>query len=174
MLVRELRRALGAECVYVCEFVGRGAERARTLAACRVGDRMETFDFPMADSPDAEVALHHPCIYSRGVQEIFPADHRLRDMKAEAWVGVPLSNAEGRADGLLAALWASRRRRSIRTADADHVCATRRGRARCGEAASPVVCAPAGVNVRMISAGKPIAATCPSRRTEPINARSQY
>src|SRR6516165_9699053 len=63
MLVRELRRALGAECVYVCEFLGRQNERARTLAVSRVGDRMETFEFPMTGRPDAEVALCHPCIY---------------------------------------------------------------------------------------------------------------
>jgi signal transduction histidine kinase len=105
LLVREVRRALGAECVYVCEFVGRQNERARTLAASRLGNRMETFEFPMAGSPDAEVALGHLSIYSRGVQELFPADQRLREMKAEAWVGVPLSNAEGRAHGLIGALF---------------------------------------------------------------------
>jgi signal transduction histidine kinase len=105
MLVKHLRRALGAECVYVCEFVGRQAERARTLAACMEGDRMETFEFPMAGSPDAEVALCHPCMYSKGVREMFPADRRLRDLVAEAWVGVPLNNAEGQACGLIAALY---------------------------------------------------------------------
>src|SRR5262249_2421773 len=60
MLVRHLRRALGAGCVYVCEFMGRQNERARTLAACMEGDRMETFELPMAGSPDAEVALRRP------------------------------------------------------------------------------------------------------------------
>src|SRR5262249_45952186 len=82
MLVKHLRRALGAECVYVCEFVGRQTERARTLAACMEGDRMETFDFPLAGSPDAEVALCHPCMCARGVREMFPAGHRLRDLEA--------------------------------------------------------------------------------------------
>ena len=105
MLVRELRRALGAECVYVCEFLGRQNERARTLAAARVADRMETFEFPLAGSPDAEVARCHPCIYAKGVQERFPEDQRLRKMKAEAWVGVRLSDAEGRPHGLIAALF---------------------------------------------------------------------
>ena len=105
MLVKHLRRALGAECVYVCEFVGRQTERARTLAACMEGDRMETFEFPLAGSPDAEVALCHPCMDSKGVREMFPADRRLRDLEAEAWVGVPLNNAEGQACGLIAALY---------------------------------------------------------------------
>jgi signal transduction histidine kinase len=105
MLVRHLRRALGAGCVYVCEFVGRQNERARTLAACMEGDRMETFEFPMAGSPDAEVALRRPYMCSRGVREKFPADDRLRDLEAEAWVGIPLNNSEGQACGLIAALY---------------------------------------------------------------------
>jgi signal transduction histidine kinase len=107
MLVKHLRRALGARCVYVCEFVGRQNERARTLAASMEDDRMESFEFPLAGTPDAEVARArcHLCTYSRGVREMFPADDRLRDLEAEAWVGIPLNNAEGQACGLIAALY---------------------------------------------------------------------
>ncbi|MCU1275591.1 MAG: uncharacterized protein JWO48_3022 [Bryobacterales bacterium] len=105
MLAKELRRALGSECVYIGEFVGRQTKRVRTLAACMKGDRMETFEFPVEGSPDAEVALCNPCMYSREVREMFPADRRLRDLEAEAWVGVPLHNAEGQACGLIAALF---------------------------------------------------------------------
>ena len=36
---------------------------------------------------------------------MFPADDRLRDLEVEAWVGIPLNNAEGRACGLIAALY---------------------------------------------------------------------
>jgi signal transduction histidine kinase len=104
-LVKELRRELDAECVYVGEFVGRQTERARTLAACMEGDRMETFAFPLAGSPDAEVARCHPCTYSRGVRAMFPAHDLLRDLEADAWVGVPLTNADGQACGLIAALY---------------------------------------------------------------------
>src|SRR5260370_13441578 len=105
MLVKHLRRALGAGSVYVCEFVGHHTERARTLAACMEGDRMETFEFPMAGSPDAEVALCHPYMCSSGAREMFPADRWLRDVEAEAWVGVPLNNDEGQACGLIAAVY---------------------------------------------------------------------
>ena len=105
MLVRHLRRALGARCVYVGEFLRLHTERARTVAACMEGDRMETFDFPIAGSPDAEVALRHPFMCSSGVREMFPADRRLSDLEAEAWVGIPLNNAEGQASGLIAAVY---------------------------------------------------------------------
>jgi signal transduction histidine kinase len=105
LLVKHLRRALGAGCVYVSEFVGRQKDRARTVAACMEGDRMETFEFPIAGSPDAEVARRHPYMCSSGVREMFPADRRLRDLEAEAWVGIPLNNAEGQASGLIAAVY---------------------------------------------------------------------
>src|SRR5262245_46077845 len=74
MLVKELRRALGARCVYVGEFVGRQTERVRTLAACMEDDQMRTFEFTVAGSPDAEVALGKPSIYSKDVQQTFPDD----------------------------------------------------------------------------------------------------
>jgi signal transduction histidine kinase len=105
MLVRHLRKALGAGCVYVSEFVGLHTDRARTVAACIEGPRMETFEFPIAGSPDAEVALRQPYMCLRGVREMFPADRLLRDLEAEAWVGVPLNNAEGQVCGLIAAVY---------------------------------------------------------------------
>jgi hypothetical protein len=51
MLVRELRRALGAECVYVCEFMGRQAEWARMLerpAGNATGGRRSSFRWQVA------------------------------------------------------------------------------------------------------------------------------
>src|SRR5262249_31950369 len=88
-----------------CEFMGRQNERARTLAACMEGDRMETFELPMAGSPDAEVALRRPDMCAKGGREKVPAGDRLRDLEAGAWGGVPLNNPEGRACGLIAALY---------------------------------------------------------------------
>lgn len=66
---------------------------------------MEAFEFPLAGSPDAEVARGSPCMYARGVRETFPGDRLLGDLKAEACVGVPLTDSEGRTRGLIAALF---------------------------------------------------------------------
>lgn len=105
MLVKQLAGVPDAECVYVSEFMSGKADRARTLAAC-VGDgRMEAFELPLAGSPTSEVAPGSPCTYARGVRETFPGDRLLGDLKAEACVGVPLTNSEGQARGLIAALF---------------------------------------------------------------------
>jgi hypothetical protein len=105
MLADQLAGALSAKCVYVGEFVRGNTDRVRTLAACGEGDRAEGFEFPLAGSPDAEVALGNPCIYARGVREMFPGDRLLHDLEAEAFVAVPLNDAEGLASGLIATLF---------------------------------------------------------------------
>jgi PAS domain S-box-containing protein len=105
MLANQLAGVLGATCVYIGEFVGGKTNRVRTLAAFVEGGRTEAFEFPLAGSPDAEVAEGNPCMYPRGVREMFPGDRLLHDLESEAWVGVPLNNSEGQACGLIAALY---------------------------------------------------------------------
>jgi len=94
MLVNQLGGVLGSECVYIGEFVGGKTERVRTLAAYVEGSRMQAFELPLTGSPDAEVARGNPCMYATRVREKFPGDPRLRDLEAEAYVGVPLNNAQ--------------------------------------------------------------------------------
>jgi PAS domain S-box-containing protein len=104
-LVQQLRGVLGAECVYVGEFLRGKSDRVRTLAVCVERVRMEPFEYPLAVSPAAEVARGSPRIYARGVRETFPGNRLICDLKAEAWVGVPLQDSEGQASGLIAALF---------------------------------------------------------------------
>jgi len=104
-LTDQLAGAAGANCVYVGEFIKGRTERVRTVAACCEGRRMETREYPLAGTPDATVAMGNPCTYMRGVREAFPEDGFLGDLEIEAFVGVPLSDSEGQACGLLAALY---------------------------------------------------------------------
>ena len=55
--------------------------------------------------PDAEVAKGTPCMYATGALEAFPEDRLLRDLEAQAWVGIPLNNTEGQICGIFAALY---------------------------------------------------------------------
>jgi PAS domain S-box-containing protein len=104
-LATQLARALGADRLYIAEFVSGQVECVRTTAAYVCGEEMETFQMPLAGTPDAEVALDHPRVYSRGIQHLFPSDSRLSEWGAEAYVAHPLSNPEGRPVGLIAVLY---------------------------------------------------------------------
>ena len=69
-LVNQLREVLGAKCVYIGEFVGSKPERVRTLAAFVECKGPDIFEFPLAGSPDAEVAAGNPSMYGlRGAPE---------------------------------------------------------------------------------------------------------
>jgi PAS domain S-box-containing protein len=104
-LVKHLCQALDADCVYVGEFVGGTVERVRTVAACLERDRMEELEFPLAGTPDAEVATGNPCVYSSGVRGLFPSHQLLRQLGVEACVGLPLNDSNGSPSGLIVALF---------------------------------------------------------------------
>jgi signal transduction histidine kinase len=104
-LVHQLAGVLEAKCMYVSELVKGKTNRVRTLATFVEGGRLEAFEFPLEGSPDAEVARGNPSMYPKGVREMFPGDSLLRDLEAEAWVGVPLNNAEGQVSGTIAAIY---------------------------------------------------------------------
>ena len=105
VLAHQLVEVLEAKCVYVSEFVEGKTSRVRPLAFFGDGGRFEAFEFPLAGTPDADVAGGSPYIYPTGVREIFPKDSLLRDLEAEAWVGVPLNSPEGQASGIIAAIY---------------------------------------------------------------------
>ena len=105
MLAHQLAGVLEAKCVYIGEFLGGKADRVRPIAAFVEGGQPEAFEFPLAGSPDAEVGGGGSCVHPKAVREMFPGDSLLRDLEAEAWVGVPLNNAEGQVSGTIAAIY---------------------------------------------------------------------
>jgi two-component system cell cycle sensor histidine kinase/response regulator CckA len=105
MIVKHLCEALDAHCVYIAEFVGGPVARVRTVAACVESEKMEAFEFPLAGSPDPGVASGNTCIYASGVRDLFPSDRRLSDLQAEAFVGLPLPDSQGRTAGLMVAIY---------------------------------------------------------------------
>jgi signal transduction histidine kinase len=104
-LVHQLARVLEAKCVYIGEFGGGKTSRVRALAASVEDGRPEAFEFPLAGSPEADLARGSSYVYPKAAREMFPGDPLLRDLEAEAWVGVPLINSEGQASGVLAAIY---------------------------------------------------------------------
>ncbi|HSD61697.1 MAG TPA: PAS domain S-box protein, partial [Burkholderiales bacterium] len=104
-LVAHLAASLQADHVLVAALAGAANERVRTLAAVTRGTLVDNFEYELADTPCEQVITRSLCCYGAGVQRQYPADAMLRDMGAEAYIGTPLTDSEGRCLGLMAALW---------------------------------------------------------------------
>jgi transcriptional regulator with PAS, ATPase and Fis domain len=107
-LARQLCHTLHADFVLVGALQpgsgGAGGERVRTLAAHTSGGEFPAFEYDLAGTPCAGVVERSLCVYTEGVQRLFPADTQLADMAAEGYAGSPLTNSEGRCLGLICAI----------------------------------------------------------------------
>jgi PAS domain S-box-containing protein len=65
----------------------------------------ENFQFPLSGSPEEEVAAGNSSVIRKDLQETFPADLWLSELKAEACVAIPLNNSESPGTGLIAAFY---------------------------------------------------------------------
>jgi two-component system cell cycle sensor histidine kinase/response regulator CckA len=101
LLTKHLAEELGADSVYVGEFMRGSAAQVRTLALCVDGDVKPNREFPLSGSPEAEVARGDPSIHLSDLQSKFPSDLLLRELKAQACVELPLIDSKQRRPGLI-------------------------------------------------------------------------
>ncbi len=103
-LVRYLASAIGCRYVFLAELMGPAANRVRTLAVWAGGDFAENFEYDLANTPCDKVIDQKFCFHPRNVQTEFPEDLLLKEMEAESYVGIPLTDSSGNCLGLLVAL----------------------------------------------------------------------
>src|SRR5438046_2251414 len=102
-MAKHLAPALEADCVFVGEFTGGHVQRVKTLAVF-AGRDSDNFEFELADSASAQVALGKAILCRAGAQRRFASDQSLAGLHAEAFVGLPLANSEGTPVGVLMAV----------------------------------------------------------------------
>jgi PAS domain S-box-containing protein len=103
-MAKHMAETLAADCVVVAEFLGGQMERCRSLGAWCDG-APATFDYELAGSAAAQIALGRTCQWRSGVQSHFPTDRLLSQTGAEACIGVPLPANGTHALGALMALY---------------------------------------------------------------------
>ncbi len=103
-MAKHLAPALEADCVFVGEFTGGHVPRVKTLAVF-AGRDSDNFEFELADSASAKIALGKAILCRAGAQRQFPSDQALAGLHAEAFVGFPLANSEGTPIGVLMAVY---------------------------------------------------------------------
>ena len=91
-LVENLARGLGVRYSFVAECVP--VDRARSLAFW-MGDKAgPDFEYDMHGTPCLKVNQGQTCHYDHNLQDLFPADKPLVEMRAESYLGVPLRDSE--------------------------------------------------------------------------------
>jgi two-component system, cell cycle sensor histidine kinase and response regulator CckA len=103
-IAKHLAKSLKADCVLIGEFVGGQVERVRTLGSWMDAEA-PTFEYPLAGSASAQIAQGKHTLCRADAQTRFPNDSLLMQVRAHAFIGVPLTTARGEPIGLMAALY---------------------------------------------------------------------
>lgn len=104
-LVKDLAAALDVFYVIAGEVcVVEGVESIRTLAVLAGQDYMSNITYGLAGTPCRNVADQSMCYHPSGIQQEYPLDTLLVDMKAESYIGMPMVGANGKTLGILVAL----------------------------------------------------------------------
>lgn len=105
VLVKDLAAALDVCYVLAGELVEvDGVESSHTLAVWGGTDFIPNMTYPLLHTPCSNVADQSMCFHSCDIQQEYPLDALLVDMKAESYIGMPMVGTDGRTLGILAAL----------------------------------------------------------------------
>jgi len=102
-LVTHIARAFEVRYALVGELTDR-KDRIRTLAVWSGNGLTDNFEYDLAKTPCENVVGQTMCVYSRGIQKLFPEDPLLAQMEAEGYCGTPIFDSTRKALGLLAVL----------------------------------------------------------------------
>ena len=103
-LVRHLASALNARYSFIGELVGEAHDTIQVLAVWSGEEFGENFQYPLADTPCANVVGRQACYYPHRVKQKFPKDVLLTQMNIECYLGVPLFDSSGAPLGLLSVM----------------------------------------------------------------------
>ena len=101
-LVNHLSRILGMEYSFVGELVDKERKQVEVIAFSAHSDVIDNLTYDLPHTPCETVVDKGLCYYPRDVQKQFPKDHKLKDMNAESYVGIPLLNSRGLPIGIMA------------------------------------------------------------------------
>lgn len=101
-LVQHLAKTLNVKYAFIGALAGKGYNAVKTIAVCTDGKIADNFEYKLANTPCENIVKKDLCCYPRNVQQMFPKDYHLSEMKIESYIGSPLSDSTGRILGLMA------------------------------------------------------------------------
>jgi|HubBroStandDraft_5_1064220.scaffolds.fasta_scaffold109054_2 two-component system NtrC family sensor kinase len=114
ILAEALGRALNAQAVLIGQVAGVSGELVQTIALYRDGKIVENGPYPLPGTPCEIVLAEGMRVYKSKVCQQFPRDRALQEIRAEAYVGMPLVDSLGRVLGLLSVIFSKPVRDPVR------------------------------------------------------------
>ncbi|MCU0541217.1 MAG: ATP-binding protein [Oscillatoriaceae cyanobacterium Prado104] len=102
--VRYLAELLQIRYTLIAELIDGEAPQAKVLAFWAGDDLGPNFDYVMTGTPCAVVLEEGLQIYNSGIQQLFPEDADLVAMEAESYLGIAISDSQGKVLGHIAGL----------------------------------------------------------------------
>ncbi|HHJ13771.1 MAG TPA: PAS domain S-box protein [Gammaproteobacteria bacterium] len=103
-ITRKLAQLFQVDHAFIALVDAQDASRATTLSLYSRGELSKNISYSLAGTPCEQVIGAHTCIYPEGICRQFPGDTLLERLGAEAYIGTPLFDPDGRALGLLVLL----------------------------------------------------------------------
>lgn len=100
---KHISDVLDVEYTFVGKFIAE-EKCVKVIAGIGGGKPLKPFEYELADTPCANVIGMQACIYSTGVQKLFPKDLLLEEMGIESYVGIPLYRRSGEPIGIFVSL----------------------------------------------------------------------
>ncbi|PCD00816.1 EAL domain-containing protein [Halopseudomonas pelagia] len=100
--VQRLAAILEVDHVVLARIVS--SDEVQTLAVWSAGALADNISYPLAGTPCETVIGQQTCIYPSDLQTLFPQDALLNELGAQSYLGLPLQDATGASQGLLAVM----------------------------------------------------------------------
>jgi signal transduction histidine kinase len=106
VLVRDMAAALDVTYVIAGRVINMpdGHEGIRTLAVWGGDSFLPNMDYSLQHTPCQDVTCQTMCFHGSGIQQDYPLDTLLVEMRAESYVGMPMVDTEGKTLGILSAI----------------------------------------------------------------------
>lgn len=73
------------------------------------GEHIEEFVYDLKNTPCGEVIKTGFCVYSGGIQDVFPDDLDLQKLNVQSYIGLPVFNEKNKAVGIINAIFKNKR-----------------------------------------------------------------
>lgn len=103
-LVMNLASAVGVRYAFVGTLVDHRHDRVQVIASWTGADFGDNFQYDLAGTPCDDVVGKALCYFPRSIQQQFPADQLLVEMRAESYMGIPLFSNSGETLGIMVVL----------------------------------------------------------------------